>query len=260
MTGPGWSVKPYGRGEMLVHDAWRKAPHAFTGKPAALVGAPVGAGFDRESDFEANAKALVEPWGIPRPHLLRLRQVHSDKVVVVEDFADPFHDAPETEGDALVTAETSWALAVLTADCVPILLHDPARKAAAAVHAGWRGTLAGVGAKTVAVMRRRFGCEAANIRALIGPAAGGARYEVDAPVAGPLREAYGGAAESCLRPSGRPERWLLDLKKLNALLLAEAGLRDVAVSEACTIASVDRWYSFRVEGARTGRNIAAVAV
>lgn len=254
-----WTTRPYGRGELLAHAAWGKVPHGFTGKPAALRGAPVGEGFRREEDFEANAKALVEPWGIPRPHLLRLRQVHSDKVHVVEDFADPFHDAEESEGDALVTAETSWAVSVLTADCAPILLHDPKRKVVAAVHAGWRGTLAGVGARTVGVMRERFGCAPADIRALIGPAAGGARYEVDAPVAGPLREAYGAKAEECLCPSGRAGRWLLDLKRLNALLLAEAGLAEIHVSEECTIAGADRWYSYRVEGARTGRNIAAAA-
>ena len=126
------------------------------------------------------------------------------------------------DADALVTADPAAVLAILVADCVPIVLHDPVARVLACVHAGWRGTVARVTDAALAAMAS-LGARPADVRAGVGPAIGPDRYQVGDDVAGPARETLGGDADRVLRPDGTG-RWLLDLPGANALLLAAAGV------------------------------------
>ncbi len=131
--------------------------------------------------------------------------------------------------DALVTAEPGIVLAILVADCVPIVLYDPAAHVLACVHAGWRGTVA----RTCAEPRWRRCARSAAIRADviagIGPAVGRACYQVGDEVAGAVRDAFGQRAQAVLRPDATggpasPGRWLLDLPAANRHALRAAGV------------------------------------
>jgi YfiH family protein len=126
--------------------------------------------------------------------------------------------------DALVTASPTVVLAILTADCVPIVLHDPVAGVLACAHAGWRGTVAGVTAAAVAAMQG-LGTRPADVVAAIGPAIGPDRYQVGPEVREAVSRSFGPAAPGFIRPDpSAPGRWLLDLPAANRQALREAGV------------------------------------
>src|SRR5262249_11508861 len=126
--------------------------------------------------------------------------------------------------DALVTASPGVVLAILTADCVPIVLHDPVAGVLACVHAGWRGTVAGVAAAAVAAMRG-LGTRPSDVLAGIGPAAGADRYQVGPDVHEAVSRSFGPAAPEFIRPDPSARgRWLLDLPSANGHALRMAGV------------------------------------
>ena len=136
--------------------------------------------------------------------------------------ADPEGRLAVPDADALVTADPGPVLAILVADCVPIVLFDPVARVLACVHAGWRGTVARVTGAALDAMAA-LGARPADVLAGIGPAIGQDRYQVGDDVAGQAREALGGDADRVLRPDGTG-RWLLDLPAANARHLAAAGI------------------------------------
>ena len=125
--------------------------------------------------------------------------------------------------DALVTATPGVVLAILTADCVPIVLHDPVAGVLACVHAGWRGTVARVCAAAVAVMAS-LGSRPSDVIAALGPAVAPARYQVGTDVHDAVTQAFGPAAVGSSARPPAPGRWLLDLWAANRHALREAGL------------------------------------
>lgn len=177
----------------------------------------------------------------PAPEVAWLRQVHA--AAVLEAAAGQCG-----EGDALVTRRPDLALAVATADCVPILLG--AADAVAAVHAGWRGVAAGVVTAAVA----RLGGDARRLTAWIGPAIGACCYEVGYEVAAPVAAA---SAPEILSPGprGRPH---LDLVAAVWRQLEEAGVGAVLPLLRCTRCDAERLWSYRRDGPGTGRNWAYV--
>jgi hypothetical protein len=187
--------------------------------------------------------------------IARMNQVHSNAVRVVRSRDN---DAPEDGFDATVTNLQGVALGVLVADCVPILLHDPVRRAVGAVHAGWRGTVAGVAKNAVRAMKGEYGSDPKDIRAAIGPAIGPCCYEVDDKVVGPLGDAIGGV-EGLVTPHGKG-KWLLDLWKANEAILVGAGLvnHNIDTLGMCTSCNSGMFYSYRSEGQKTGRMMGIV--
>jgi len=133
---------------------------------------------------------------------------------------------------------------VFTADCTPLLFHDPVTGAVGAAHAGWRGTAQNIGAKTVEAMVKNFGCKPEDIRAAIGPNLGQCHFETDLDVPAALTVAYGEEIHSFIRHQG--EKYYPDLKGINALALRRAGVRYIEVSDACTWCESDRFWSHRV--------------
>lgn len=175
------------------------------------------------------------------------RQVHGAAVRIV-DAADRgtgtlAHDESVPEGDVLVTADPSVVLAILTADCVPIVLHDPQARVLACVHAGWRGTVAGACAAAVTAMVS-LGAAAERIVAGIGPAIGADRYQVGQDVHEAMTAALGPSTGRVMRPDGTG-RWLLDLPAANRLVLREAGVADGSIHTAQYVTGDGLFFSDR---------------
>lgn len=205
---------------------------------------------DDPATVECNRALLVEHARLPsKPHWLR--QVHGVAVSRVYDDAAGAIGAPtgsEPEADAAVTATPGRVLAILTADCLPVLLCADDGSEVAAAHAGWRGLAAGVLEATVGAMRT----PPDRLIAWLGPAAGPQHYEVGVEVydAFVARDWRAGSAFA----STRPHHWRVDLPALARRRLALAGLSPQAIHGGglCTIADPQRFYSHRRDG-RTGR-------
>src|SRR5271166_4038514 len=190
----------------------------------------------------ANQRRLAAGFGASPEDFVFARQVHGAGVRVVgaADWGSGAFclDDAIADADALVTGTPGVVLAILTADCVPIVLHNPVAGVLACVHAGWRGTVAGVSAAAVAAMRA-LGSRPSDVIAGIGPAIAAARYQVGSDVHQAVTQAFGPAA-AFIRPDARPDahpdvrpdahpdsapdRWLLDLWAANRHALVEAGV------------------------------------
>lgn len=156
--------------------------------------------------------------------------------------------------DALITDVGGLTLGMCFADCTPLLLVDPVRRAIGLGHAGWRGTLAGMPGAMVRAMRDAYGSDPADLRAVIGPTIGPERYEVGADVAEPFAAAFSDA--TVLRPvADTPGKWLLDLWTANGVQFRRAGLSlpHVAVSGICTLTHGDQFFSHRYARAHRER-------
>lgn len=179
----------------------------------------------------------------PPAQLATLKQIHSARVVAVD------RAGYAGEGDALVTNTPGVLVGVKTADCVPILLVDPERRAAAAVHAGWRGSAAGILTRAVEAMTRQFGCRPESLLAAIGPAIGECCYEVGPEVAREFGDESGGKVH-------------LDLAGINLRQLTLAGVpeRNIEVMGLCTFCEPTQFYSFRREKEEAGRMFSVVGI
>jgi YfiH family protein len=210
------------------------------GRYAALnLAAHVG---DRPAAVAANRARLRVAAALPGEPLW-LRQVHGTAVVVHEDGPA---SAGAPTADAAVSHTAHGVLAILTADCLPVVLAQRAGKAVALAHAGWRGLAAGVIESAVAALA----VPPPELVAWLGPAIGPAAFEVGPEV----REAFGTAAPEDLAAFHRNAggRYQADLVALATRRLVRLGVRSVHASGACTHADPARWYSFRRDG-ETGR-------
>jgi polyphenol oxidase len=177
-----------------------------------------------------NRRRLAASFGADLADFVFARQVHGASVRVVGEAdrgsgAFTQDDAiPDT--DALVTTSPGIVLAILTADCVPIVLYDPRAGVLACVHSGWRGTVARIPARTVEEMVNA-GARPADIVAGVGPAVDPGRYQVGLTVHEAVTSAFGSAADEFLRRDPSADgRWLLDLWAANRRVLRDAGLRE----------------------------------
>lgn len=204
------------------------------------------------------AERVAENWrrfgqaaGFRPERLVRCRQVHGARVHLV-GAGTP---ADAGEGDALVTAVPGAVLAVQVADCVPIYLVGGDPPALGVVHAGWRGTLAGVGPAAAAALARAAGVPPAALAAVVGPGIGPCCFRVGAEVADAFARAFGAGVVA-----GGPEAWRVDLWAANRAALVAAGLAPerVAVAGLCTSCRADLFFSHRRDRGVTGR-MAAVA-
>jgi hypothetical protein len=171
-----------------------------------------------------------------------LKQIHSSLSIVADRRVGCVG-----EGDALLTADPGVTVSIRTADCFPILLADRANRAIAAVHAGWRGTAAGIVSETLRRMCDEFGTTPVDISAAIGPGIGACCYRV---------------GEEVSRRFGRESAGRLDLAAENLRQLIQAGVppSHIDVMGACTFCDAVRFHSFRRDGERAGRMISYIGV
>jgi polyphenol oxidase len=192
--------------------------------------------------------------GIHDGRIVTMKQVHGDNLVEVADA----NVKEAGEADAMVTARRNVFLGVLTADCVPILIIAPQQRLAAVVHAGWRGTAAGIAAKAVQYFVDRYSVAPESLEAALGPCIGVCCYEVGNDVAEPLVARWGGLAEESMRRSGAKAH--LDLRRLNRAILAQAGIPAARIFEMgpCTKCAPADYFSYRREGNETGRQMSVI--
>lgn len=196
---------------------------------------------DAPAAVAANRKRLAAAIGLADDHVVWMNQVHGDRVAVVEEpRTDAFDDT-----DALVTTMPGLALAVVTADCVPVLLSDARAGVVAAVHAGRVGAADGVVLRTLETMLAN-GAHVEDISVLLGPAVSGANYEVPEPMAADVEARLPGSRTTTSR--GTPG---LDLRAGIARQLLGAGVRAIDADPRCTVA--DRNLFSHRRDAPTGR-------
>ncbi|HEX2711943.1 MAG TPA: peptidoglycan editing factor PgeF [Candidatus Acidoferrales bacterium] len=238
------------------------------------------AAWDTRENVLANRARLLEALGAETMGLVTLEQIHSDIVHVLDALPQQ-----QPRGDAAITRAPGVLLGVQTADCVPVLLVDTERRAVAAVHAGWRGTLQRLVAKTLGRMQMALGIGPQNVVAAIGPAIGVCCYEVGPEVAqayaaqfaqaeqwfeGPFQKLASGEEPNPLKwlsmaPPGHgppPPRVRLDLRAANRWQLLDAGVPapNIIVSELCTACRTDLLFSYRKEKASAGRLMGVIGV
>ncbi len=235
------------------HAVFTRLGGASQGFCASLnVGRTVG---DDPAHVEANHAAIYAAFGIEPAQVVCGRQVHGDHVARVT-HAHGGQVLPAT--DALITDAPGLALMLRFADCTPVLLAAPRVGAVGLAHAGWRGTVARIAAKTALAMVAAFGCRPDEILAGIGPAIGPCCYEVGPEVEDAVRATFPGADELFTHPTpgGRAH---LDLWAANALQLREVGVTQVECAALCTACQRHVFYSHRADGGRTGRFAALIA-
>ena len=186
---------------------------------------------------------------------IRVRQVHGDRVCPVTEAGVERGETSEgpVAGDALTTDRPHLLISVSTADCVPVLLFDPVRRAVSAIHAGWRGTVLNISGKAVREMALRYGSEPRSLLAGIGPCIGPCCYEVGEDVWGEVEKEYAPGSDVVIH--GREGKAKLDLARVNALQLAEAGLDPdkIGFSGLCTACLPGLFHSYRRDKKGTGR-------
>jgi len=202
----------------------------------------------REFDASKNLGGFLTALGLSSPErFFTVNQVHGDRVVLASS-----RSAQEiVDGDAVVTGERNLALVIRTADCLPVFLLDPQRRAAGLVHVGWRGAHKGILRRAVNLLAERFGSQPSSLCAGLGPAICKACYEVG-------RE-FHNYFPGWVRSEGE-DRFFFDLPGCVKGELAKLRVPEDSVVDSgiCTACSVDRFFSARREGSRTGRFISVV--
>jgi YfiH family protein len=180
--------------------------------------------------------------GIDVSRLVFPSQVHGTRIVRVTPSTEKGELA---ETDALITNEKGICIAVMSADCVPVLLYDKKNNVVAAVHSGWRGTVAMILSKTLTEMRTSFGTKGPDIVAVIGPSVCQESYEVGAEVVESVNAAFG--KDSALLIPQANNKAKLDLWKANEIQLREFGVHGSAieVSNLCSVKNNDHFFSAR---------------
>jgi YfiH family protein len=177
---------------------------------------------------------------------LWLRQVHGARVI---DADEPIEEEPAA--DASVSTAPGRPLAIMVADCLPVLIAETRGRAVGAAHAGWRGLSGGVLENTLQALRRKCP-DAAGWQAWIGPGIGPSAFEVGQDVVDAFAADGPAAAALFLPRPGLPGKWLADLPALAELRLRRAGVDVVHRSGLCTVADPARFFSYRRDG-ETGR-------
>ena len=209
-----------------------------------------------------NRRRYFAALGLDAERICTIRQVHGTEIARAfrrdagrgaRDYDDALADA-----DAVITNDSGVPLMLCYADCVPVMLYDPKHHAAGLIHAGWKGTVGRIAAKTLERMTSVFGTDPLDVLAGIGPSIGAACYEVHSDVAERFSMAFPGHEDMLLREiDGRTH---LDLWAANCVQLVEAGVpaAQVDCAETCTACEHTTFYSYRAAGGRTGRMAAVM--
>ena len=207
---------------------------------------------DNDETVRENYKILGQAVGFAPEQTVFTMQRHTDiiRVVTEENCGEGLYRSPAEICDGQITDRPGVALVTFSADCTPILLFDPVRRAIGAVHAGWRGTAQGIAAKAVAAMAQEFGCDPGNICAAIGPCISKCCFETDLDVPQAMLDALGPKAVTAISQKG--EKYFVDLKFCNALWLQRAGVGALDISPDCTSCRTDRYWSHRRHGTQRG--------
>ena len=245
-------------------------PHGFSTRVGGVSPPPWdslnlgGSCGDQPDRVSENFRRFCAAVGTDPERLVKNQQVHGDAVRTVTGAdVTSFPGQPGTvEADGLLTREAGVCLAAFSADCIPVLLCDPVKKAACAVHAGWRGTALGVAARGVERMAQVCGSDPRDVLAAIGPGISACCFETHADVPDGLRAHMGAGAEPFLHPIPGTDKYHVDLKGANRSWLLRAGLlpEHIAVCGACTACETETFWSHRRMGTSRGSMAALIQI
>jgi YfiH family protein len=205
---------------------------------------------DSPEAVRLNHEAMYQALAVRGERACTVWQVHSADVMIA---LGPVPGRRwSTLADSMITDRLDTPLTMRFADCTPLFFHDPVQGVIGMAHAGWRGTVQGVGAKTVLAMTDAYGCKSGDIQAAIGPSIGPERYQVGEEVVEAVW-AYFGTTEGLIRRDLKDGTAYLNLWAANRLDLERAGVNQIEVAGICTAEHTDEFFSHRAEKGRTGR-------
>lgn len=220
-----------------------------------------GWGFNKPEDY-ANYEALGRELGITPADMVRVRQKHTGNVRIVERQhagEGVVRDSEILECDGMITNVPGILLCTVEADCVPVYLYDPKKRAVGMLHSGWKGTAKQIAANAVRLMEETYGSDPADIMVAIGPCICRDCYEVSDDLIPPFAERYSGEEMQRLftpKPNGR---YYLDLIRAIVLTLGRAGVSKdrIETSGFCTFHS-GKFYSWRKDAHLTNHMLTAI--
>lgn len=210
------------------------------------LGATVGDDLERVKE---NRKKAFEAVGRDINAYYDVWQVHSNRVICANSPRNP--EQPHEKADAILTNTPGLTLFMRFADCVPILLCDPARKVIGVVHAGWMGTIKQVVVSAVEKMISEYNSSPSDIIAAIGPSICQQHYEVGKEVVNEVHKSFHSDAHRFIRNYNG--HYLFNLWEANKYLLEKIGVEQIEVSGICTACHLEDWFSHRGEAGKTGR-------
>jgi YfiH family protein len=204
---------------------------------------------DNSEDVIKNRVRFFESLAIEEKNVASSGQVHGKEILFAEK-------AGRYQGyDSIVTKEKNLFVAVSIADCCPVLLYDKKNEVVAAIHAGWRGTVANIVNETLMQMNKKFGANGENIFAFIGACISEKSFEVGKEVAEQFENSF-------VSKSNTRDKFLVDLKSANLKQLKDFGVqtKNIEVSPFCTVNNNDQYFSYRKEGKESGRMLAIIGM
>jgi YfiH family protein len=261
---------------LLAQFSWLR--HGFSTRPGGQSRFPEGTlnlGFtehDSRQAVDVNRAAFFSALRMDGFSLVRLRQSHSDQIAVIDSFRQT---GTIIQADAALTQLPQLILPVLTADCVPLMVVNPTRRAIAVIHAGWRGTAKKIIEKTLAALCRHCGGTMDELSVAIGPSIHACCYEVGEDVRRVFRDAIPqgekyfsthlsgiDATHERQSPQLTPGKFHLDLVAaiLDQLMLQGVEKHQITLDCCCTVCHPELFFSHRREAGRTGRMMAAIAM
>lgn len=254
-------------GAVYLTSSLLPVPHGFSTRLGGVSPAPwdslnlrPGMG-DGQAALRENYRRFCDCVGVDLDRLVLSKQVHETTVrlCTADDAGKGLDRERDYTADSLITNEKNLPLAVFSADCGIILLHDPVTGAVGGVHAGWRGCAGGILEKAVREMGKNYGTEPQNLLAAIGPCIGQCCFETDGDVPAAMRGALGTDAEPFLEVRG--PKYHVDLAGLNRRWLLRAGLlpEHIDVCGLCTACRPDLFWSHRKMGDARGVHAAVIA-
>lgn len=241
--------------------------HCFTtryGGVSCGIYSSMNLGMSRGDDVNAvreNYGIICNALGLETSSLVLSKQIHSDNIITIteKDRGKGFDREGFDDADGLISNVKGITLTAFFADCVPIFLLDPVKKAIGVVHAGWRGTALRIAAKGVERMCEEYGSKPWDILAGIGPSIGKCHYEVDTDVASAIIKACG---SETVAETEKNNKFMLDLWQANRLILNSAGVCDdnITIAFECTYCHNDKYFSHRYTGGKRGNLAALIAL
>ncbi|MBQ4146032.1 MAG: peptidoglycan editing factor PgeF [Clostridia bacterium] len=212
---------------------------------------------DNPKSVKENYRIVADDMNFNLDNMVLAKQTHTDNIRIVtrEDAGKGIAKVSDIEDtDGLLTKEKGIALVVFAADCVPVLLYDPQREVAGAIHAGWRGTVKGITGKAVTMMEKEYGSKPEGIVVTIGPSIGPCCFEFGNDAKNYFPEKY------IKRISD--EKCLIDIWSMNKDQLLSQGVleKNIDLLGVCTVCNSDKFYSYRTHKEHTGRQTAIIEI
>lgn len=212
---------------------------------------------DTRENILENYRRICSAIGVDYRNTFWTRQIHGDRIVraVASDRGKGLFLDREEEGyDAVITDEKDIVLTGFSADCVLIFYYDPVNEAVGIAHSGWRGTVLGIGGKTVEAMGREFGTEPEALICGIAPAIGKCCFQVDRPVVDEFLDKVEGSEKYITKDEYNDGKYYIDLHSINEMILINYGVKrdNIENSRICTKCNSELFYSHRLMGNARG--------